>query len=46
MVHNETSEGILNPAQEVGKLCRKHDALFVMDGVSSIGGDAVSADEW
>ncbi len=46
MVHNETSAGILNPAQEVGKLCRKHDALFVMDGVTSIGGDVVSADEW
>ncbi len=46
MVHNETSAGILNPAHEVGKLCRKHDALFVMDGVTSIGGDVVEADRW
>lgn len=46
MVHNETSAGILNPAEEVGKLARKHDALFVMDGVTSIGGDVVEADRW
>lgn len=46
MVHNETSAGILNPAKEVGALCRKHDALFIMDGVTSIGGDTVRADDW
>jgi aspartate aminotransferase-like enzyme len=46
MVHNETSAGILNPAKEVGKLVRKHDALFVMDGVTSVGGDDVRMDEW
>ncbi|HWQ66038.1 MAG TPA: alanine--glyoxylate aminotransferase family protein [Methanospirillum sp.] len=46
MVHNETSAGILNPAAEVGKICQKHDALFIMDGVTSIGGDTVNADEW
>ncbi len=46
MVHNETSAGILNPAKEVGSLCRKHDALFIMDGVTSIGGDTVKVDEW
>lgn len=46
MVHNETSAGILNPAGEVGKICRKHDALFIMDGVTSIGGDLVKADDW
>lgn len=46
MVHNETSAGILNPAAEVGKLARKHDALFIMDGITSIGGEHVAADEW
>ncbi|TAJ45538.1 pyridoxal-phosphate-dependent aminotransferase family protein [Methanofollis fontis] len=46
MVHNETSAGILNPAKEVGALARKHDALFVMDGVTSVGGDEVLADDW
>lgn len=46
LVHNETSAGIRNPAEEIGKLCRKHDALFVMDGITSIGGDLVEADKW
>ena len=46
MVHNETSAGILNPAKEVGKLAKKYDALFIMDGVTSIGGDVVKVDEW
>ena len=46
LVHNETSAGIRNPAEEIGKLCRKHDALFIMDGITSIGGDTVEADKW
>jgi aspartate aminotransferase-like enzyme len=46
MIHNETSAGILNPAEAVGELCRKHDALFILDGISSIGGDTVKADDW
>lgn len=46
LVHNETSAGILNPAVEIGKLAKKHDALFIMDGVTSLGGDIVKVDEW
>jgi aspartate aminotransferase-like enzyme len=46
LVHNETSVGIRNPAQEVGRLAKKHDALFIMDGITSIGGDTVEADKW
>ena len=46
LVHNETSAGIKNPAEEIGKLCRKHDALFIMDGITSIAGDTVEVDRW
>jgi aspartate aminotransferase-like enzyme len=46
LVHNETSVGIKNPAQEVGRLAKKHDALFIMDGITSIGGDTVETDKW
>ncbi|MBP1928828.1 aspartate aminotransferase-like enzyme [Methanolinea mesophila] len=46
LVHNETSAAIKNPAEKVGKLARKYDALFVMDGITSIGGDVVQADAW
>ncbi|MDD1659060.1 MAG: alanine--glyoxylate aminotransferase family protein [Methanomicrobiales archaeon] len=46
LVHNETSSGIKNPAAAIGRLTRKHDALFVMDGITSIGGDLVEVDAW
>ena len=46
LVHNETSAGIKNPAAEIGKLTRKHDALFIVDGITSIGGDTFEADAW
>jgi aspartate aminotransferase-like enzyme len=44
MVHNETSTGILNPVKEVGKLAMQHDAVFVLDCITSIGGDEVPVD--
>lgn len=46
MVHNETSVGLTNPAKEVGKLARKHDAVFIVDGISSIGGNEFQTDDW
>ncbi|SFM22145.1 pyridoxal-phosphate-dependent aminotransferase family protein [Methanolobus profundi] len=46
LIHNETSVGIQNPAEEIGKLAKKHDALFIMDGVTTLGGDTVKTDEW
>ncbi|MHC1596934.1 MAG: pyridoxal-phosphate-dependent aminotransferase family protein [Methermicoccaceae archaeon] len=45
-VHNETSVGILNPAEELGKIAEEHDCLLIMDGITSIGGDDVRMDEW
>jgi aspartate aminotransferase-like enzyme len=46
MVHNETSAGIKNPAEEVGKLAKKHGALFIMDAITTVGGDTVLVDKW
>ena len=46
MVHNETSTGILNPVAAVGAIADEHDAHFVVDGVTSIGGDAFLFEEW
>jgi len=45
-VHNETSTGILNPAEEIGKLAKKYDALFIMDAITSTGGTEVKVDKW
>jgi len=46
MVHNETSVGMMNPAKEVGKLAHKYDAIFIVDGISSVGGNDFLTDEW
>jgi 2-aminoethylphosphonate-pyruvate transaminase len=39
MIHHETSVGLLNPVGEVGALCRAHDALLIVDAVSSLGAE-------
>ncbi len=38
MVHCETTTGLLNPAAEVGRICTKHDKIFILDAMSSFGG--------
>ncbi len=45
-VHNETSTGILNPAEKIAGIARKYDALVIMDGITSVGGDWVEMDRW
>ncbi|MDQ6598995.1 alanine--glyoxylate aminotransferase family protein [Bacillus salipaludis] len=45
--YNETSTGILNPINQLGKVVRTHtEALFIVDGVSCIGGAPAEMDEW
>ncbi|MBS1118843.1 MAG: aminotransferase [Deltaproteobacteria bacterium] len=39
MIHHETSVGLLNPVREVGALCRRFDALLIVDAVSSLGAE-------
>jgi aspartate aminotransferase-like enzyme len=46
MVHNETSTGTTYPAAEVGRIVKRHGALFMLDTVSSLGGLDVRTDEW
>ncbi len=46
MVHNETSTGLQNPVWGVGRIAAEHDARFVVDGVTSIGGDVFHIGEW
>jgi 2-aminoethylphosphonate-pyruvate transaminase len=41
MVHHETCSGMLNPLREIGALAKAHKAIFVVDGVSSVGAEVV-----
>ena len=45
-VHLETSTTIINPAEEIGYITRKHDLPFFLDTVSSLGGLPVRMDDW
>ena len=36
-VHCETTTGILNPIGEIGRINRKHQRSFIVDGMSSFG---------
>jgi aspartate aminotransferase-like enzyme len=45
--YNETSTGILNPIDKLADVVRTHtDALFIVDGVSCIGGAPAEMDQW
>ena len=46
VVHAETSTGILQPLPEISKIAKEHDALFVVDAVTSLGGVQLKVDEW
>ena len=45
-VHHETSTGVLNPIQALGALAREHEIPFIVDAISSLGGDELAMDEW
>lgn len=45
--YNETSTGILNPIEKLAHVVQSQtDALFIVDGVSCIGGAPSEMDEW
>jgi len=46
MVHGETSTGVLNPIGEVGPLVRAAGAYFIVDAVTSFGGNELHIDKW
>ena len=46
LVHNETSTGTIYPAADVGRLVKRHNALFMLDTVSSLAGLDVRTDDW
>ena len=46
MVHAETSTGVLNPIQEIGPMVRAAGAYFIVDAVTSLGGNKLLTDEW
>jgi len=46
VVHAETSTGAWQPLEPIGTICRAHEALFLVDAVTSLGGMPVDVDRW
>jgi (S)-ureidoglycine-glyoxylate aminotransferase len=46
VVHADTSTGLLQPLDEIGRACRDTGSLLVVDAVLSIGGCEVNVDAW
>ena len=46
VVHNETSTGVAAPIEAIGKVMKDYDALYIVDTVSSLGGDYVDVDKF
>ena len=45
-IHAETSTGVRQPLEGMSRLAKEHDALFMVDAVTSLGGNDVAFDDW
>ena len=43
-IHAETSTGVRQPLEDISRLAAEHDALFMVDAVTSLGGTEVTVD--
>lgn len=46
MVHSETTSGILNDIEAVGRAVKRHGKVFIVDAMSSFGGVDIPVKEW
>jgi alanine-glyoxylate transaminase/serine-glyoxylate transaminase/serine-pyruvate transaminase len=46
LVHAETSTGAWQPLEDIGRMVRDADKLFVVDAVTSLAGCPLRVDEW
>jgi alanine-glyoxylate transaminase/serine-glyoxylate transaminase/serine-pyruvate transaminase len=46
IVHAETSTGVCNPVEEIGRMVHEAGSLYLVDCVTSLGGIPVEVDKW
>jgi (S)-ureidoglycine-glyoxylate aminotransferase len=45
-VQGDTSTTMLQPLEQLGEICRRHDVLFYTDATASVAGNALDTDAW
>ena len=45
-IHAETSTGVRQPMDKLARIAKEHDALLMVDAVTSLGGNEVAFDKW
>jgi alanine-glyoxylate transaminase/serine-glyoxylate transaminase/serine-pyruvate transaminase len=45
VVHAETSTGVLQPLEEIASITKQHNALLLVDAVTSLGGTPINMDK-
>ncbi|MDZ4845508.1 MAG: 2-aminoethylphosphonate--pyruvate transaminase [Chitinophagales bacterium] len=45
-IHSETTTGLFNPVQEIGKICKAKNKVFIVDAMSSFGGTEMPMRDW
>ncbi|MCQ2508831.1 MAG: alanine--glyoxylate aminotransferase family protein [Dorea sp.] len=45
-IHGETSTSMMQPLEEISKICKKYDCLLIVDTVATLGGSDIKVDEW
>lgn len=46
LCQGDTSTTMAQPLEEIGALCRRHDALLYVDATATLGGMPLPADDW
>ncbi|MBC8531049.1 pyridoxal-phosphate-dependent aminotransferase family protein [Gehongia tenuis] len=46
LVHGETSTSMMQPLEEIGRICKNYGALLIVDTVATLGGTEVKVDDW
>ena len=44
--HSETSTGVVNDIEAIGRVVRDHSALYIVDSISGVGGVPIRVDAW
>jgi cysteine desulfurase len=46
VIHANNETGVIQPVEEIARICREHDVLFHTDAVQSVGKVAIGVAEW